>query len=78
MERGFGYALLVVHLLASKNVSFPLEMKNGEGPKDVLYLKAACPESKESAAIDLFKLYTNMGGRGTLERNSNFTNDDII
>eukprot|EP00973_Karenia_brevis_P048759 6765133-Karenia_brevis.AAC.1 len=41
-------------------------------------LKAACPEPKESATIDLFKLYTNMGGKGIFERSSTFTDGDII
>eukprot|EP00973_Karenia_brevis_P047118 6539761-Karenia_brevis.AAC.1 len=30
---------------------FLLGMKYSEGPKDVMYLKAACPEPKESATI---------------------------
>eukprot|EP00973_Karenia_brevis_P054128 7519226-Karenia_brevis.AAC.1 len=61
-----------------KECPFLLGMKYGEGPKDVMYFKAACPEPKESATIDLFKLYTNMGGKGIFERNSTFTNGDII
>eukprot|EP00973_Karenia_brevis_P046563 6457961-Karenia_brevis.AAC.1 len=43
-----------------------------------MYFKAACPEPKESATIDLLKLYTNMGGNGIFERSSTFANGDII
>eukprot|EP00973_Karenia_brevis_P034874 4813184-Karenia_brevis.AAC.1 len=55
-----------------------LGMQYGEGPKDVMYLIAACPEPKESAIIDLFKLDTNMGGNGIFGGATSFTHDDIV
>eukprot|EP00973_Karenia_brevis_P086289 11965686-Karenia_brevis.AAC.1 len=57
---------------------FLLGMKYGEGPHDVMYLKAACPNSQESAIIDLFKLNTNMGGKGIFEGVISFAYDDTI
>eukprot|EP00973_Karenia_brevis_P044837 6210591-Karenia_brevis.AAC.1 len=57
---------------------FLLGMKYGEGPHDVMFRKAACPEPRESAIIDLFKLYTNMGDKGIFEGVASFTNEDIL
>eukprot|EP00973_Karenia_brevis_P090704 12403849-Karenia_brevis.AAC.1 len=53
-------------------------MKTGPGADDVMFPKAACPDHKDGAIIDLLELYTNMGGSGLLQGATSFTNDDIV
>eukprot|EP00973_Karenia_brevis_P064593 8974423-Karenia_brevis.AAC.1 len=43
-----------------------------------MFLKAACPDHKDGAIINLFKLYSNMGGSGLLPEATSFTNDEVV
>eukprot|EP00973_Karenia_brevis_P095720 12428788-Karenia_brevis.AAC.1 len=60
-----------------KQSPFPLGMKTGTGADDVMFLRAACPDHKDGAIIDLFKLYTNKGGSGLVQEATSFTNDGL-
>eukprot|EP00973_Karenia_brevis_P055222 7678284-Karenia_brevis.AAC.1 len=61
-----------------KDDPFLVGMKVSLGLDGVLFLKATCPDHNDGAIIDLFKLYTNLGGKGIFADATSFTTDEIV